>query len=80
MEEIIKLLRETKAGTDDMAGKIEEITRKMESLVASLHHITLSIIQFRAAVRLMIRDGLIDAKELNDQVEELLRENRSRKM
>ena len=77
VQEILALLRETKTNTEDMARRIEQLSRKMQGFRAAMSNVTYSVVQFKAAIQLLIRDGLIDHKELNEKIEELIKEARS---
>ena len=79
MKDIIKLLSETKAKTEQMFDKIEVLTQRIEGMKSFISNITYALINLQAVIQLLTRDGLLDPQELKHKVEELAQNAQSAK-
>ena len=79
MKDIIKLLSETKAKTEQMFDKIEVLTQRIEGMKSFISNITYALINLQAVIQLLTRDGLLDAQELKHKVEELVKSSQAPK-
>ena len=64
---------------DDIQARLDKIEKEIQELTNSHNEVVLALIQSRAALEILIKKGLIDAKELDKRANELLNEVRRKK-
>ena len=64
---------------DDIQARLDKIEKEIQELTNSHNEVVLALIQSRTALEILIKKGLINAKELDKRANELLNEVRRKK-